>query len=329
MASSSYRSAFGGEARGGTAMNDAFESLLSVLDRPLFTVHGVDITPLRLVLFMATILASVALGRLARRALIRVMLHRSEGQSEGSAYAVARISQYAITVAGALLALENVGISMTSLAALGAVFAVGLGFGLQNIAQNFISGLILLFERPISKGDVVIVDNTFGIVDEISIRATRIMTFDQIAMIVPNSKLISGVVENRSEPTTTYRIRIDVGVAYGSDTRNVEHVLLRVASGCRAVLTEPPPSVFFVGFGESSLDFQLCVWLDDPQGALGVGSDLRHAIVAAFAEEKVTIPFPQRDVHFDPAVVAPRQKLQAPAPHAGGVRGKAANGPSA
>ncbi len=291
------------------ARRNAWEQFLdgvtSALDRRLFSIHGVDVTTLSIAFFVLTLLVAILAGRIARSALIRLMLRQPNGPTEGSAYAVARIAQYLITLAGAFFALENVGISMSSLAALGAIFAVGLGFGLQTIAQNFISGLILLFERPISKGDVIIVDGTFGVVDEISIRATRVMTFDEIAIIVPNSKLVSGVVENRSEPTTTYRIRIDVGVAYGTDTKYVEELLLTVAERCEAALKEPAPSVFFVGFGASSLDFQLCVWLDDPKAALAVGSDLRHAIVAAFEKNGITIPFPQRDVHLMPAP-APR-----------------------
>lgn len=273
------------------------QQLGQILERKLVTFHGVTITPLSVLIFLFTLGLGLFLGRLARTAIVRVLLRRVRGPSEGSAYAVGRIAQYVITVATLLLALENVGISMTSLAALGAVFAVGLGFGLQTIAQNFVSGMILLFERPVAKGDVVIVDGTFGVVDEISIRATRIMTFDNIAMIVPNSKLISEIVENRSEPTTVYRIRINVGVAYGTDTRQVERVLLDVAQAESAVLQDPKPSVFFVDFGSSSLDFQLCVWLDDPEAALGVGSALRHRIAEAFREQKIEIPFPQRDVH--------------------------------
>jgi potassium-dependent mechanosensitive channel len=277
-------------------------------DLKLFSIKGVAVTPVGVVLFFGTLLAGLFLGRLARSALLRVLTRSSDAATEGSAYAVARIVQYVITAGAAFLALDNVGISMASLAALGAVFAVGLGFGLQTIAQNFISGIILLFERPVAKGDVVIVDGTFGVVDEISIRATRIMTFDHIAMIVPNSKLISGVVENRSEPTTEYRIRVGVGVAYGSDTRKVERLLLEVASQPEAVLKEPAPSVFFVDFGSSSLDFQLCVWLDDPEAAWTVGSTLRHEIAAAFRRHGIEIPFPQRDVHIKTPAALPAPK---------------------
>ncbi len=294
-----------------THIRNAWNETLRWADQKLFTIKGIDVTPISVLLFFGILAVGLLVGRLVRGALIRMLTRSSDSSTTGSAYAVARIVQYVITTAALVFALDNVGVSMTSLAALGAVFAVGLGFGLQNIAQNFVSGVTLLFERPVAKGDVVIVDGNFGIVDEISIRATRIMTFDNIAMIVPNSKLISGVVENRSGPTRTYRIRIDVGVAYGSDTRHVERVLLDVAEQSDVVLQHPPPSVFFVSFGSSSLDFQLCVWLDDPEAALRVGSALRHQIIAAFSEHDIQIPFPQRDVHVK-SIPAPISREAAP-----------------
>ncbi len=272
---------------------DQFEAFL---DHKLFAIGEVDITPVSVGIFCVTIGIAFLVGSAVKKAILRLLLNRSRAGSEGSAYAVGRITQYVIIATGCLLALETMGISLSTLAALGAVFAVGLGFGLQNITQNFVSGLILLFERPIAKGDVVIVDGTFGVVDEISIRATRVMTFDSIAMIVPNNKLVSEIVENRSEPTHTYRVRINVRAAYGTDSLLVEKTLLQVAEDNELVLKEPSPSVFFVSFGESSLDFQLCVWLDDPKAALGTASDLRHAIVRAFAERGIVIPVPRRDV---------------------------------
>lgn len=277
---------------------DNFDRWFALLDRQVFTLHGVKVTLGTLAIFLVSLIVSVLLGRLIRRLVLRVALQRMHGASEGSAYSIARITQYLVTLAGVFIALENVGISLSTLAALGAVFAVGLGFGLQNIAQNFISGLILLFERPIAKGDVVVVGGTYGIVDEVSIRATRIMTFDNVALIVPNSKLISDVVENRSEPTPVYRNRIKVGVTYGSDTRRVESILLQVAQAHPLVLKEPAPVVFFTDFGDSSLDFELCVWMDDPMMALTVGTAVRHAIVDAFSKNGIEIPFPQRALHL-------------------------------
>lgn len=289
-------------------MNDKIwrhlDRLETFLTHKLFAVGEVDVTPGSIGIFCLTVAFALLVGRAARKAILRLLLHRAQAGSEGSAYAVGRLTQYIIIAAGTLIGLETVGISLSTLAALGAVFTVGLGFGLQDITQNFVSGLVLLFERPISKGDVVIVDGTFGVVDEISFRATRVMTFDSIALIVPNNRLVSDIVENRSEPTRTYRVRIDVRVAYGTDSRIVEETLLRVGCEHERVLQDPSPSVFFVDFAESGLAFQLCVWLDDPMVALATASDLRHAMVRAFGEQGIVIPVPRREVSFaDPTSV--------------------------
>lgn len=284
---------------------DIGERLKFLLELTLFQVQGVTITLADVGAFVLAVVVAMLLGRFANRALIRALTRGPARTGEGMAYALGRVLQYVVTVIGILVGLENVGISMTTLAALGAMLAVGLGFGLQNIAQNFVSGLILLLEQPIKKGDVVIVDGVLGVVDSISIRATRVMTFDDVALIVPNSKFISDVVENRSEPNTTYRIRIPVGVAYGTDTLLVHETLLAVAKEDAAVLEEPAPVCFFRNFGDSALEFELCCWISDPLGAAQVGSVLRHKISRAFSQAKIRIPFPQRDVHvFQEAAAA-------------------------
>lgn len=267
----------------------------------LFSIKGIEFTVSSLLLAVLSLLVAVLLGRLARRGLTRLLGRRMGPGSEGTAYAAGRVVQYLVTAIGILVSLENIGVDFSTLAALGAVLAVGLGFGLQNITQNFVSGLILLLERPMKKGDVVVVDGVYGTVDSISIRATRVMTFDGIALIVPNSKFVSDIVENRSEPTERYRTRIEVHVAYGSNTRDVERILLDIATQHAAILKVPDPVVLFLEFGESALHFQLCVWLDDPQIAVAVSSELRHKIAERFAREGVIIPFPQRDVHLKPA----------------------------
>jgi len=277
---------------------DIGERLQELLEVTLFGVHGVTITVADIGAFLLTMAVAILLGRFANRALTRALSRGPARTGEGTTYALARVLQYVVTVVGILVGLENIGISMNTLAALGAMLAVGLGFGLQNIAQNFVAGLILLLEQPIKKGDVVIVGGVHGVVDEISIRATRVMTFDDVALIVPNSKFISDVVENRSEPSTTFRIRVAVGVAYGTDTLLVHETLLRVAKEDADVLNEPEPLCFFRDFGDSSLDFELCCWIDNPLGAAQVASVLRHKIIKAFDEAKVAIPFPQRDVHL-------------------------------
>jgi small-conductance mechanosensitive channel len=214
------------------------------------------------------------------------------------AYALGRILQYLVVTFGVLIALDTMGFSLKALAAAGAVLAVGIGFGLQNIAQNFASGIILLIERPVQKGDFVDVGDAVGTVEDIAMRATRILTRDGVQIIVPNSELVSGRVVNRSAPTTLSRARLTVGVAYGSDTERVRSALLAVAAAEPRVLRDPVPSVFFKDFGDSALIFDLAVWIDKPQLELMITSDLRFAIDRAFREAGLVIAFPQRDLHL-------------------------------
>lgn len=173
-----------------------------------------------------------------------------------------------------------------------------IGFGLQNIAQNFASGIILLVERPVQKGDFVDVGDAVGTVEDIAMRATRILTRDGVQIIVPNSELVSGRVVNRSAPTTRSRVRVNLGVAYGSDTERVRDTLLAVAAAEPRVLRDPPPAVFFKDFGDSALVFDLAVWIDTPQLEFVITSDLRFAIDRSFRETGLVIAFPQKDLHL-------------------------------
>ena len=166
------------------------------------------------------------------------------------------------------------------------------------MAQNWVSGLTLLIERPVQRGDFVIVGDTVGVVEAITMRATRIMTRDKVAIIVPNSDFVTGKVVNMTQPDRMYRLRIPVGVAYGSDTAKVKECLLQVASENDDVLEDPAPQVFFVDFGNSSLDFELGVWLNQPAREPDIASALRFRIDAIFRESGVEIPFPQRDLHI-------------------------------
>jgi small-conductance mechanosensitive channel len=273
------------------------EYLQEFLERDLVPFVETRVTPLTLLLFLLTVIGAAVLGRVVRTLTMRLLAHRG-GASEGVAYAVGRIGQYLILAGGVLFALDNVGIDVTALAALGAVISVGIGFGLQNIAQNFISGVILLVERPVQKGDFVQLGDTEGSVAEIEMRATRVITRDGISVLVPNSKLISDEVRNLSAPSSQNRLRVEVGVAYGSDTARVRDTLLEVAAADPRVLQDPAPLVLFQEFGDSSLNFELCVWLADPQPRPVVSSELRFAIDRAFRERDIAIPFPQRDLHL-------------------------------
>jgi small-conductance mechanosensitive channel len=191
-----------------------------------------------------------------------------------------------------------IGINLTGLAFFIGILSVGIGFGLQNIANNFVSGLILLFERPIKPGDMVSVGDTEGRVQEIQMRATTVLTRDNVTIIVPNSQLVSEKVINWSHKDPKVRIHIPIGVAYGSDVQLVTELLLKVAKGHPQVMDEPPPNVWFVDFGDSSLNFELLVWINNPILRKQIQSDLNYAIDAVFRQHNVTIPFPQRDLHL-------------------------------
>ena len=212
--------------------------------------------------------------------------------------AVKKLLHYFLIFLGFLLAMGLAGIELRNFAVLAGAFGIGIGFGLQNIVNNFVSGLILLFERPVKVGDQVVVDEDWGRVISIGLRSTVIETFDGSELIVPNSLLISEKVTNWTLSTTKARIVLPVGVAYGSDLEAVLRILKEAAESHPLTLSQPPPSPIFVGFGDSSLDFELRCWIADVDKRLDVRSDLGRFIDGRFREGGVEIPFPQRDLHL-------------------------------
>jgi small-conductance mechanosensitive channel len=205
---------------------------------------------------------------------------------------------YTVLVAGFALALAIAGVGLSSVAIVIGALGVGIGFGLQNLVNNFASGLILLFERPVRPGDVVVVGGEWGTIRKIGLRSTVILTFDRAELIVPNGDLISEKVTNWTLSDRVARVVLPVGVAYGSDVEKVLRILFEVAESQPEVLEEPPAQALFRGFGESSLDFELRVWLGSIDLRLEVTSALCGALDARFREEGVEIPFPQRDLHL-------------------------------
>jgi len=199
-------------------------------------------------------------------------------------------------VAG-LIGISAAGIDLSSLALVAGALSLGIGFGLQNIVSNFVSGLILLAERPFKVGDWVATGTTEGFVRRISVRATEIETFQRQSIIVPNSELINASVGNWTHRNNLGRVDVAIGVGYDSDPRHVMQILTEVALAHPGVLRNPEPFVIFVGFGASSLDFQLCYFIGDVLNGLGVKNDTRIMILERFREEGIEIPFPQQDVH--------------------------------
>jgi small-conductance mechanosensitive channel len=273
-----------------------FERLKGIVDEPLLHLAGGPITIASILTGFLIVVASYALAGLVSRAVMR-LLARSE-VADGARFALGKIARYIVTLIGTLVAVMSVGIRLDALLAASTVLLVGIGFGLQNIAQNFVSGLILLIERPVARGDFVQIGQARGSVMDVGLRATHVVTRDEVTIIVPNSELVTGQVINHSVPTSNLRIAVRVGVAYGSDTARVREVLLAVARGDEGLLKEPAPEVRFDDFGESSLAFSLLVWIASPRDDLRIASRLRFAIDSAFRAAGIQIPFPQRDVHI-------------------------------
>ncbi|MEN0088280.1 MAG: mechanosensitive ion channel domain-containing protein, partial [Pseudomonadota bacterium] len=237
------------------------------------------------------------LVRLFQRWLDAGVLARSRVDS-GVRDSIRKGVGYAGIALAALIGITSAGINLSSLAIVAGALSLGIGFGLQNIVQNFVSGLILLVERPIKVGDIVTVGGYDGVVSQISVRATQLNLFDQKTVTIPNSEFINGTVNNWTHKNRNARNDIVVGVAYGSDTRLVEQLLLDIAMDHPTVLNEPAPWVLFTDFGGSSLDFQLFIYLANLSDGIATRNEIRHQIVERFEEEGIAIPFPQRDLNL-------------------------------
>jgi potassium-dependent mechanosensitive channel len=230
------------------------------------------------------------------RALLDQAFFERRNLERGIKDSISTLLHYVVLVIGFFAALSIFGFDMTNLALVAGALSVGIGFGLQNVVNNFVSGLILLFERPVRVGDVVVVGDVWGTVEKIGLRSTVILTFNGSEMIVPNADLISEKVTNWTLTTPSVRLVMPIGVAYGNDPARVIEVLAEVAGEHPLSLADPPPMAIFTGFGESSLDFELRVWLGAFDHLLQARSELASALVRRFGKEEITIPFPQRDV---------------------------------
>lgn len=217
---------------------------------------------------------------------------------EGIGVSINRLVHYGFVLLGFLFFISALGFDMQNLAILGGALGIGIGFGLQNIISNFVSGLILLVERPVKVGDVVVLGDTWGRILTLGLRATIVETFDRSEIIIPNSDLITNQVTNWTRKDRISRMKIPVGVAYGSDTTQVIRILSEAAQALPEVLTDPPPKILFTGFGDSSLDFEVWIWLADLGQRLDVRTALLQDIDTRFRAVGIEIPFPQRDLHI-------------------------------
>ncbi len=276
-------------------LGDDFLRLWSV---PYFYLGQLAVTPGVLVKAFLFLLLLILLTRVSGR-LVRSKVLDYTPLDEGQKFALQKGIAYSIFAIGLMVGLQSAGVDLSSLTIVGGAIGIGVGLGLQTIAKNFVSGLILLLERPIKVGDRVQVEALQGDVIHIGSRGTWVRTNDNVVIIVPNSEFIEHRVTNWTANDRRVRISIPLGVSYGSDPQEVRAVLMDVALRHPDVLNSPAPDVIFIAFGDSSLDFELRIWTKKQvQTPKIISSDLYFAIFQAFRENGIEIPFPQRDLHL-------------------------------
>ena len=287
--------------------------LYEILNTPFAHLSEKPISVNFILYFILSILLLLYLAKKARQVLVGKILVRANIE-EGIRQSIGTIVRYVILILGLVIIFQSAGLDLSALGVVAGALGVGIGFGLQNITNNFISGIIILFERPIKIGDRVEVGETTGDVVKIAARATTIITNDNISIIIPNSEFISSKVINWSHNNRMVRFRFPVGVAYKENPDKVREILLRVASEHEGVLKSPAPSVNFSEYGDNSLNFELWVWtIKYTNHPKVLQSDLYFNTFRQFKEHGIEIPFPQRDLHIRSGLEA----FQRPGNHQG------------
>jgi potassium-dependent mechanosensitive channel len=279
----------------------------TIAESPIFTWQriigaGITIGPLEITVGRAIVavllLYGAVLVSMLVRTLVRADVERRQAGDRGLSESISRLVHYAVITVGVVFALGAIGVELQNFAIVAGALGIGVGFGLQNVVSNFAAGLILLFERPVRVGDTVVVDDVWGTIQKIGLRSTVMVTFDQSEMIVPNADLVSEKVTNWTLSNPTARIILPVGVAYGSPIQRVLQILIDAGTEDDEVLKEPPPEALFVGFGDSSLDFELRVWVTNIRRRLQVRSNVLTEVERRLTDADIEIPFPQRDLHL-------------------------------
>lgn len=283
---------------------ELLKSIRWALHLDLFAIGEKEVTTGTLLVIVLILMVTWILSRSAQAGMARIM--NSRGISEKQTIQTAqRVVHWTLLLGGIVAALQTVGIDLSTLFAAGAVFAVGLGLALQNIAQNFVSGIILLVERAISPGDVLEVEGEVVRVQHMGIRSTVARTRNEEDLIIPNSTLVQGTVKNFTKEDSLYLLGTQVGVSYGSDLKLVRETLSKAAVSIPWREQDKEPRVLLKEFGNSSVEFSVFVWTSDPWRARRLSSDLNEAIWWELKKAGITIAFPQLDVHFDSNVKEP------------------------
>lgn len=274
------------------------ESIKEILEFRLIDLDSFSLTPLNILLAIAIIVGTKFLVIFIRRG-IRKVFHVEGDKITGKEHTLFIIVKYFLYTIAIVMALKAIGFNITILIASSAALFVGLGFGLQDAFKDLISGILMLIEGSVHRGDVIEIDDgTVGQVFEINLRTSRVKTREGIMIIVPNSKFINDSVINWSDSDVKTRFRVEVGVAYGSDVMLVKKLLLEIAETFPEVEKHPEPDVRFADFGDSSLDFHLIFWTTNIWRIEKLKSEIRFKIDQAFRENNIVIPFPQRDLHI-------------------------------
>jgi small-conductance mechanosensitive channel len=283
----------------GFDMNEFLRIIENLWDTVVFKSSGHPLTVGILITLLGAFIGTIVVVSILRKVIVRNLVKKFHIEP-GALYSVSTIVQYVIGIIAFIVILRTSGIDTSALTVIFGAFSVGIGFGLQNIVNNLVSGVVILIERPVKVGDRIEVGELEGDIVAISLRATTVMTNEGIAVIVPNSQFITSQVVNRSLQDRRIRFKIPVGVAYASDPEHVREVLLKAAVTHHGVLTDPEPMVIFEQFGDSSLNFFLWVWTEEYINRPNIfRSELNFAIHKALKEARITVAFPQRDVHLD------------------------------
>jgi small-conductance mechanosensitive channel len=270
---------------------------MEILEHPLFKIGDQTFTFISIIVFVIVLFLVIVISRLIRRILLKRIFPRNE-VNEGVARSIARIINYIVLVIGFLIALNSAGINVSILFAGGAAIMVGIGFGLQNIANNFISGIIILFERPIKEGDFIEIAGKMGTVISISARSTKVKTNTGVMIIVPNSYLIEKEVINRSYVDKT-QIEIPVTISHNEDFEKVKEILLRLGNESPYSLSEFPPAVSFSEINELGILTKLWVWIKDQDMHAVMRSQINYRILQEFKKEGIKFPVPKREIYND------------------------------